>query len=76
MWLSQERSLRRLTRRVADEAVDLFEVADLSPTLTGLPMVVWTSERGRVRQENGSRHLFPVLASAVRSPLVGDRPGA
>lgn len=31
--------------------VDLFEMANLSPALTGLPMVVWVSERGRARHD-------------------------
>ncbi len=30
---------------------DLFEMANLSPTLTGLPMVVWIYERGRSRHD-------------------------
>jgi hypothetical protein len=30
---------------------DLFEMANLSPALTGLPMVVWVSERGRARHD-------------------------
>jgi hypothetical protein len=30
---------------------DLFEMANLSPTLTGLPMVVWISECGRARHD-------------------------
>ena len=33
------------------DKVDLFEMANLSPTLTGLPMVVWVSERGRARHD-------------------------
>jgi hypothetical protein len=43
----QQRSPKRPSRRIADELTDLFEMANLSPTLTGLPMVVWISERGR-----------------------------
>jgi hypothetical protein len=30
---------------------ELFEMANLSPTSTGLPMVVWISERGRARHD-------------------------
>jgi hypothetical protein len=41
----------RASRLAADEADDLFEMANLSPTLTGLPMVVWISERGRARHD-------------------------
>ena len=36
---------------MAGDKVDLFEMANLSPTLTGLPMVVWVSERGRARHD-------------------------
>jgi Domain of unknown function (DUF4160) len=32
-------------------ADELFEVANLSPALTGLPMVVWISEHGRARHD-------------------------
>jgi Domain of unknown function (DUF4160) len=41
----------RAPREAADEANDLFEMANLSPTLTGLPMIVWISERGRARHD-------------------------
>jgi Domain of unknown function (DUF4160) len=41
----------RASRLVAAEPDDLFEMANLSPTLTGLPMVVWISERGRARHD-------------------------
>ena|SRR5271166_5529681 len=30
---------------------DLFDAANLSPGLTGLPMLVWVSERGRARHD-------------------------
>jgi hypothetical protein len=33
------------------DKVDLFEMANLSPALTGLPMVVWVSERRRARHD-------------------------
>jgi hypothetical protein len=33
------------------DKVDLSEMANLSPTLTGLPMVVWVSEHGRARHD-------------------------
>jgi hypothetical protein len=36
--------------RMSDED-ELFEMANLSPMLTGLPMVVWASERGRARHK-------------------------
>ena len=35
----------------AGDKLDLFEMANLSPALTGLPMVVWVSERGRARHD-------------------------
>ena len=38
---------------------DLLEMANLSPGLTGLPMVVWISERGQ------ARHDAPVKVSLV-----------
>jgi uncharacterized protein DUF4160 len=41
----------RAAKRVPDEADDLFEMANLSPALTGLPMIVWISERGRARHD-------------------------
>ena len=31
---------------------DIFDIANLSPSLTGLPMVVWISERGGARHED------------------------
>lgn len=46
--------------RLAEADEDLFEMANLSPTLTGLPMVVWISERG------GARHDVRVKVSLVR----------
>jgi Domain of unknown function (DUF4160) len=41
----------RASRVAADASNDLFEMANLSPTLTGLPMIVWISERGRARHD-------------------------
>ena len=41
----------RASRIARDEANDLFEMANLSATLTGLPMIVWISERGRARHD-------------------------
>jgi len=41
----------RASRSVADEPDDLFEMANLSPTLTGLPMIVWITERGHARHD-------------------------
>ena len=41
----------RASRLAADDADDLFEMANLSPAVTGLPMIVWISERGRARHD-------------------------
>src|SRR5687767_10726411 len=41
----------RASREAADEPNDLFGMANLSPTLTGLPMIVWISERGTARHD-------------------------
>ena len=41
----------RVSSPAADETEDLFEMANLSPALTGLPMIVWISERGRARHD-------------------------
>ena len=41
----------RASSPAADETDDLFEMANLSPALTGLPMIVWISERGRARHD-------------------------
>jgi hypothetical protein len=49
----------RAVDSLADPAEDLFEMANLSPTVTGLPMVVWISERG------GARHDVRVKVSLV-----------
>jgi len=35
----------------AGDKAHLFEAANLSPALTGLPMVVWVSERGNARHD-------------------------
>ena len=43
--------MRASRSAAADEADDLFDMANLSPTLTGLPMIVWISERGRARHD-------------------------
>jgi hypothetical protein len=39
------------SRPVTDETDYLFEMANLSPALTGLPMIVWISERGPARND-------------------------
>lgn len=37
-------------RARASEAIDLYEMANLYPRETGLPVTVWVSPRGRARQ--------------------------
>jgi Domain of unknown function (DUF4160) len=41
----------RAAKQIADDPDDLFEMANLSPSLTGLPMIAWISERGRARHD-------------------------
>ena len=41
----------RASRLPTSETDDFFEMANLSPALTGLPMVVWISERGNARHD-------------------------
>jgi hypothetical protein len=43
------RTIEQLPDTEVDE--DFFDMANLSPTLTGLPMVVWISERSRARHD-------------------------
>jgi hypothetical protein len=33
------------------DAVDMFEIANLLPRTTGLPMTLWVSPRGRLRHD-------------------------
>ena len=42
---------RLVKTRPAKTAVDLFELANLFPRETGLPMTVWASPRGRARHD-------------------------
>jgi hypothetical protein len=49
----------RAAQPIAESGEDLFQMASLSPSLTGLPMVVWISERG------GARHDARVRVSLV-----------
>lgn len=51
MRFLQRRPLKRGSGPGADEQDDLFEMANLSPALTGLPMIVWISERGHARHD-------------------------
>ena len=47
-----------------EEQLDFFLMANLRPVTTGLPMVVWVSERGL------ARHDMRVKVSAVHGPRV------
>jgi hypothetical protein len=40
-----------MARDAATEAEDLFEMANLFPVTTGLPMTVWVSPRGNARHD-------------------------
>ena len=51
MRFLQRRPPKRSPGPVAGERDDFFKMANLSPTLTGLPMIVWISERGRARHD-------------------------
>ena len=56
-----------IARGGADEAADdesSFDMANLSPALTGLPMVVWVSERG------GARHDVRVRVSTIHGRTI------
>ena len=51
MPFRQHRPLQRGSKPGAGATDDIFEIAKLSPTLTGLPMIVWIPERGRARHD-------------------------
>jgi hypothetical protein len=53
MQFLKGKPLKRGSESVSERADDFFEMANLSPTLTGLPMIVWISERGRA--QHGAR---------------------
>ena len=36
---------------VTDEAEDIYQLMNLPPRMTGLPMVVWVSQRGNARHD-------------------------
>jgi Domain of unknown function (DUF4160) len=68
----------RASRLPTGETDDLFEMANLSPALTGLPMIVWISERGHARHDarvkvslvNGRRARPDRTASVSVRPTV------
>ena len=61
----------------------LFKMANLFPDDTGLPMVIWASERGharhdvriKVNQSHGTRMLPGNLATVAVRPAPGWSPG-
>ena len=61
-----------------DDEEDFFDMANLSPELTGLPMVVWVSQRGRAQHAarvkvsliNGRRMIPEQTISVSVSPEV------
>lgn len=65
--------------QLAEPTEDLFDMANLSPTLTGLPMIVWVSERGGARHDvrvkvsliHGRRARPDLTASVSVRPEVG-----
>jgi hypothetical protein len=61
------------------EAEDLYEMANLYPKHTGLPMVIWVSERGRARHDvrikvstrHGERmNIHDTAVVAIRPPAL------
>jgi hypothetical protein len=56
----------RASRLVTNEPDDLFEIANLSPALTGLPMVVWIGARRRSAQRESRG---PLGACTLRRAL-------
>jgi hypothetical protein len=61
-----------------DEAEDLFEMANLRPHSTGLPMVIWVSEKGHSRHgpriKVGATHSHKVDMTDAVSVSIGDVP--
>lgn len=64
--------------QLVDEEEDFFDMANLSPERTGLPMVVWVSQRGRARHDARvkvslvpGRRMIPERTTAVSvRPIV------
>jgi hypothetical protein len=58
------------------EVDDLYEMANLFPRTTGLPMVVWVSPRGRARHDARIKvSLIPGRMDIGQTAVVGIRPG-
>jgi hypothetical protein len=57
------------------EEDDLYEMANLFPRTTGLPMTVWVSPRGRARHDARVRvSLTPGKMDIGHTPVVGTLP--
>jgi hypothetical protein len=63
-------------RQRNQEEDDLYEMANLFPRTTGLPMVVWVSPRGRARDDARIKvSLTPGMMDSGDTAVVGIRPG-
>jgi hypothetical protein len=58
------RSKKREGVMLPDDDVDLFEMANLYPATTGLPMTVWVSPRG------GARHDARIKVNMTHGPTM------
>ena len=62
-------------RQPKQEEDDLYEMANLFPRTTGLPMVVWASPRGRARHDARIKvSLAPGRMDIGHTAVVGIRP--
>jgi hypothetical protein len=62
-------------RRQDQEVDDLYEMANLFPRTTGLPMTVWGSPRGRARHDARIKvSLTPGRMDIGHTAMVGIRP--
>ena len=63
------------TDRRDQQADDLYEMANLFPRTTGLPMTVWVSPRGRARHDARIKvSLMPGRMDIGHTAVVGIRP--
>jgi hypothetical protein len=61
--------------RPADVAGELFEMANLFPRTTGLPMTIWVSPRGGARHDARVKvSLTPGTMDITNTAVVGIRP--
>jgi len=66
---------RPVARRQDQEQDDLYEMANLFPRTTGLPMTVWVSPRGRARHAARIKvSLTPGRMDVGHTAVVGIRP--